>query len=148
MTRLASYLSPQPMFLLDLACRPIRQAFGTPPYLVGSVVQRPDFRDVDVRLILDDQQYDRIIATPEIRTMLSIAFTAYLQTATGLPIDFGIQRQTQANEQHSIKVRHSHTEPVIGCRCAELTAPERPTRNPLGLRSLADWTGDAPKENP
>lgn len=121
MTRSASYLSPHQMFLLDLACKPILEAFESPPYLVGSVAERHDFRDVDVRLILEDAQYDRLVPTPQVRTMLSLAFTAYLQQATGLPIDFGIQRQTQANEAH----------------------PNKP-RNPLGLRTLTDWTGDAP----
>lgn len=108
------------MFLLDLACKPIVEAYGHPPYLVGSVMERADYRDVDVRLILDDDQYERLVPTPELRTMLSVAFTAYLRQATRLPIDFGIQRFTQANEQH-----------------------DKP-RNPLGLRHLISWTGDAP----
>lgn len=121
MTRSASYLSPQQMFALDLACKPIMEAFGDPPYLVGSVTETPNFRDVDVRLILDDDQYDRLIVRPEIRTLLSMAISSYLTSMSGLPIDFGIQRRTEANEQHPGK-----------------------RRNPLGLRNLTDWTGDAP----
>lgn len=116
--RAASYLSPHEMFRLDLACKPIAEAFGC-PYLVGSVHDKPDFRDVDVRLVLDDDEYDRLITSPAERTMLSVAFTSYLREATGLPIDFGIQRRTEANAAH-------------------------PTwRNPLGVRHLGNWTGDA-----
>lgn len=121
MPRSASYLSPHDMFLLDLACKPIKEAFGHPPYLVGSVSERPDFRDVDVRLILADDEYDQLCSSPEIRTMLSVAFTAYLREATRLPIDFGIQRRTEANKQH------------------------QKLRNPLGTRHLTNWTGDAPR---
>lgn len=118
--RTASYLSPHEMFRLDLACKPIVEAFGHAPYLVGSVMQRPDYRDVDVRLILPDEEYDQVVTSPSMRTMLSVAFTAYLREATGLPIDFGVQRRTQANAAH----------------------PN--WRNPLGRRSLTAWTGDAP----
>lgn len=113
------YLSPHDMFRLDLACKPIREAYG-PPYLVGSALHRADYRDVDVRLILPDEDYDRLVPTPEVRTMLSVAFTAYLREATGLPVDFGVQRCTEAN------------------------AAFPSWRNPLGLRSLTAWTGDAP----
>lgn len=117
--RSASYLSPHDMFRLDLACKPICEAFDTPPYLVGSVTERLDYRDIDVRLILDDDEYDRLVATVML-PMLNIAFTAYLQQATGLPIDFGIQQRSAANRLH-----------------------DKP-RNPLGLRHLGNFTGDAP----
>jgi hypothetical protein len=112
-------LSPYQLFQLDLACNPISEAFGTDPYIVGSTLTDPHPRDIDVRLILPDKKYDRLIRTPEMRTILSFAFTAYLVQATGLPIDFGIQRMTEANEQH------------------------KGPRNPLGGRRLSNWVGDA-----
>lgn len=117
-----SGLHPPMLFKLDLACDPIYEAFGEYPYLVGSVQQRTagPRSDVDVRLILDDERYDALISSPEVRTMLDIAFSAYLYTMTGLPIDFQIQRRTQANEIHAGK-----------------------QRNPLGGRTLANWPGDA-----
>src|SRR4051812_46951624 len=34
-------------------------AFGEPPYLVGSATRGKGWRDVDVRLILDDAEYER-----------------------------------------------------------------------------------------
>lgn len=110
------------LFGLDLACKPIVEAFGESPYLVGSVQERAagPRSDVDVRLILDDDKYDALISSSELRTMLDIAFSAYLHNSTGLPIDFQIQRRTEANTRHAGK-----------------------QRNPLGLRSLADWIGDS-----
>ena len=117
-----SGLSPPVLFALDLACRPIRQAFKETPYLVGSVQERTagPRSDVDVRLILSDKKYDRLITSSELRTMLDIAFSAYLRDATGLLVDFQIQRRTRANEKHAGK-----------------------QRNPLGVRELANWVGDS-----
>lgn len=116
-----SALSPRQMFLLDEACRPIRQAFDEPPYLVGTAGERGPFRDVDVRLILADAAYDALadLHAPHLLPFLGLAIGEYLAARTGLPIDFQIQRQTEANAQHS-----------------------KP-RNPLGLRSLANYAGDA-----
>lgn len=119
-----SALSPRQTFLLDEACRPIRQAFGDTPYLVGTAGQRGAYRDVDVRLILDDQRYNSLAewAGPNLLSFLGLAIGEYLAARTGLPIDFQIQRQTEANTKHS--------------------GP----RNPLGVRSLANYVGDAAPE--
>ena len=125
-TRVASYLSVLGFHRLDSACRPIRDAFGTPPYLVGSVNERPDYRDVDVRLILLDAEYDRL-TVPE-WSVIGLALSAYLRDATHLPVDFQVQRMTEANERH----------------------PGTP-RNPLGMRNVRDFVGDGaptPEETP
>lgn len=120
-----SNLSPPRLYALDAACRPISEAFGfgVGPYLVGSVQERTagPSSDVDVRLILPDKQYDRLFAkqSPEFRTLLDLAFSGWLAAQTGLPIDFQIQRRTEANELHP-----------------------KP-RNPLGGRKLTAWLGDA-----
>lgn len=114
----ASYLGPHEMFLLDTACKPICEAFDEPPYLVGSVMERPDFRDVDVRLILDDERYARLAEAVPV-ALLNVTMTAYLRRATGLPVDFQIQQMTAANARHDGR------------------------RNPLGLRPLQHFTGDA-----
>lgn len=119
-----SALSPRQMFLLDEACKPIRQAFRTPPYLVGTAAIRGPYRDVDVRLILDDDEYNHLAGQrPEIVPFLGLAIGEYLAARTGLPIDFQVQRQTEANAQHA--------------------GP----RNPLGVRSLANYAGDAHGSN-
>lgn len=117
-----SALSPYQIFRLDEACKPIFKAFGNPPYLVGTAAEdKAAYRDVDVRLILEDDHYDRMKKAigQKAVNFLGIAVGEYLRKATELPIDFQIQRQTEANEKH-----HG-------------------IRNPVGIRNLEDYKGDA-----
>ena len=146
-----STLSPPVLHRLDLACHHISEVFGgfNGPYLVGSVQERTagPGSDVDLRLILDDDVYDALFAgTPEgFATLLDFALAAYVRELTGgLPIDFQVQRMTEANEKHGrAKQYHDHTEPIIGCRCEERYPRKHVSRNPLGGRSLTNWVGDA-----
>lgn len=81
-------------------------AFGEPPYLVGSALQGKQWRDVDVRLILPDEQYAAMFGEPDDLAQLTdgkwvamcLAFSALGRQMTGLPIDFQIQQQTRANK--------------------------------------------------
>lgn len=116
-----SALSPRQIWRLDEACRPIRQTFHAPPYLVGTALTGKTYRDVDVRLILEDEPYDALADQlgPDGMAFLGIAFGEYLAARTELPVDFQLQRQSEANEHHP--------------------GP----RNPLGVRSLANYSGDA-----
>lgn len=100
---------PSPHFLqLNQACLFVSQAFDSHPYLVGSCLVKRDYRDVDIRLILEDEKYDKMFG-PKAEcgylnaywSLLCTSISMYLSTASGLPIDFQIQRQTQANEKHS-----------------------------------------------
>ena len=81
-------------------------AFGHLPYLVGTALVGKEWRDVDVRLILSDEEYfalfgerARIERTCGKWVALCLAFSALGKQMTGLPIDFQIQQQTKANEQ-------------------------------------------------
>lgn len=65
-----NYLGPAEMLRLDTACAPIRDAFDAHPYLVGSVLDRPDYRDVDVRLVRDDDHFDDMCLADRITGML------------------------------------------------------------------------------
>jgi hypothetical protein len=124
-----STLSPPVLHRLDLACKHIREVFGgfNGPFLVGSVQERTagPRSDVDLRLILNDEDYDALMAgTPEgFATLLDFALGAYVRELTDLPIDFQVQRSTEANAKHAGK-----------------------QRNPLGGRSLVNWAGDARPE--
>jgi hypothetical protein len=124
-----SVLSPPVLHRLDLACKHISEVFGgfNGPYLVGSVQERTagPGSDVDLRLILDDEVYDSLMAgVPDgFATLLDFALAAYVRELTGLPIDFQVQRMTEANAKHAGK-----------------------QRNPLGGRSLTNWIGDARPE--
>jgi hypothetical protein len=113
------------MFLLDMACRPINQALGERGYgcyLVGTAASRQPYRDVDVRLMLSDKKHDRLrkaVGYDGI-AFLGLAIGQYLASLTGLPIDFQIQRQTEANHHHPGGMR-----------------------NPLGKRTMKNFKGDA-----
>ena len=87
-------------------------AFGEVPYLVGSALEAKDgWRDVDVRLILDDEEWDRLGLGPTVLEgalplgsgkwrALCWAFSLLGREMTGLPIDFQIQRRSEANEKY------------------------------------------------
>jgi hypothetical protein len=116
-----SYLSVSQFHALDLACSRLREAFDHPPYLVGSVQERPDWRDVDVRMMLNNDEYEAL--THDQWTMYGLAVSAWLSSLTGgLPIDFQFQQRTAANEKHDGK------------------------RNPLGTRDLRNFRGDGRHE--
>lgn len=83
-------------------------AFRHLPYHVGSSVLGKQWRDVDVRLILPDEEYEALglgrpsspMSSPK-WTALCLAFSVLGREQTGLPIDFQIQQQTKANEDFS-----------------------------------------------
>lgn len=80
--------------------------FGHVPYHVGSSLDRKDWRDVDVRLILPDGEFEQQFGTPQSAQVnkrlaaVTLAFSALGQQMTGLPIDFQIQPQSWANERY------------------------------------------------
>lgn len=118
--RKANHLGAPACFALELACQHLRQAFGgCGAYQVGSSLARADYRDVDVRLILEDEAFHRLFPDAHDRgswefdprwLVMTVAISTWLSRETGLPIDFQFQPQTHANEHH------------------------RGPRNPLGLR--------------
>lgn len=121
--RPASYLSPPDFHRLNWACRPITEAFGEPPYLVGSALTRPDFRDIDLRLILDDERFERMFGdgawghhefgdSKAVLRLVNIALSDLIARAANppAPIDFQIQSMSEAN------------------------VPEHGMRNPMGMR--------------
>ena len=96
------------LYNLDAACRIIRRAFGGPPYLVGTagVGGADTYRDVDVRLMLDDEQFAAVCPDLARWELLCLAISAYLRDRTGLPIDFQIQRTREANERYGDRMRN------------------------------------------
>lgn len=96
---------PQSLLLEEFGAL-VTDAFGHHPYHVGSSVLGKDWRDVDVRLILDDAEYASLgLGTPNQPhsnarwVALCRAFSALGKEVTGLPIDFQIQQQSLANEE-------------------------------------------------
>ncbi len=85
----------------------VRDYFGHVPYHVGSSLSSKQWRDVDVRLILPDDEFDALFGGPGRSAetdpklgAITLAFAALGQQMTGLPIDFQIQPQSWANEKY------------------------------------------------
>lgn len=121
------YLSTADLHRLDLACRELAEfaredeGYGG-VYLVGSAGERPDFRDVDVRLILMDDTFDKLFGhSPMLWSLFCYATSRQLAADTGLPIDFQVQRCSEANEEYT--AAHGHH------------------RNSLGLRHIRHFAG-------
>ena len=114
-----SYIGVPAVFKLELACKHLNDAYGGfGCYVVGSALERPDWRDVDVVLILEDKQFKREF--PDVGDFTTgafefdtkwllhmVALSEWMSAQTGLPIDFKIQPQTWANNRHK-GPRHPH----------------------------------------
>lgn len=102
---------------LEEWCRLVSVVFdGEVPYLVGSAGTTRDYRDVDIRVMLADKAFDEMFGAGLLLTkirLLNRAISIWGQQETGLPIDFQVQRMTEANEAYGVQ-----------------------PRNPMGLR---DW---------
>ena len=97
-------LTTTELYHLDQACQLIRRAFGGEiPWLVGTagMGSAERYRDVDVRLMLDDDEFAEACPTRERWELLCLAISTYLRDRTGLPVDFQIQRTSEANERYS-----------------------------------------------
>jgi hypothetical protein len=108
----ASYVGAPKIFALEQACRQVFEAFGADCdfggiYHVGSSLQRTDWRDIDLRLMMDDASFDRLFPNAgrhwehDARWLLmTVSISEYLSRVTGLPVDFQFQPMTHANEHH------------------------------------------------
>jgi len=139
----ANFIGAPECFALELACRDICDAFsGYGCYLVGSALQVRDWRDVDVRFIMEDAAFDALFPRATNNCweqdtrwlLLTVSISEHLSKVTGLPVDFQFQRQSHANERH-LGPRHA-----IGLRIAK---PDVVVRRP----KMAD-RGRGKKINP
>ncbi len=96
-----SGLTTLELHVLDVACRPVWEAFGS-TYLVGTAQTGGPFRDVDVRTILTDAEFDRLFGDggKAVWGLICLSVGLMLAQQTGLPIDYQIQRMTEANETY------------------------------------------------
>lgn len=124
----ACYVGAPAIFKLEEECKKINEAFKTPSglgqcYLVGSALERPDWRDVDVRFMMKDEEFAALFPHASLQNacwefdarwcFLTIAVSERLSKATGLPIDLQFQPMTFANARHKGR-RHA-----LGMRFAE-----------------------------
>lgn len=109
-----NYVGAPAIFALEQACKPINRAFGHfGCYLVGSALERANWRDVDVRFIMEDAEFAKLFPDAgdhwefdDRWLLLTVSISERLSKVTGLPIDFQFQPQTHANARHN-KPRHS-----------------------------------------
>lgn len=83
---------------------PLFHPDGFGPYLVGSAMETRDYRDIDLRVLLPDKIYDKISSIIDL-DMLGIAVSLWGQKTTGMPIDYQVQRQSNANKEFKGKLR-------------------------------------------
>lgn len=105
MKQRANYLPAPHYFDLNLACVPLLAAFDGGVYLVGSCLERPDYRDVDVRAIVSDHEWVRLFgsdhgACSALWSVLCASVSLWLTSRSDLPIDFQVQRQSDANARY------------------------------------------------
>lgn len=90
--------------LLDAFGQWLFEAFDETAYLVGSAAAGKTWRDIDVRIMLDDPEFFNTF--PGYRkhnqqdakwALICAAISLLGKHMTGLPIDFQIQRAVQAN---------------------------------------------------
>lgn len=89
---------------LNAFAREIMEAFGEIPYMVGSATRTKKWRDVDIRLLLADDDFDHLFPghttpgrTDGLWSLLCAAIAELGKQRTGLPIDFQIQRLSDAD---------------------------------------------------
>jgi hypothetical protein len=104
------YVGAPAIFALETACRQVVEAFDSyGVYLVGSALERPDWRDVDLRMIMPDEDFE--VLFPDAHPngswefdsrwlLLTVAISERLSKLTGLPIDFQFQPQSHADKHH------------------------------------------------
>ena len=93
-----TYLHLSDVRNLDMWGRELRAMFNHTAYLVGSSLVRPDYRDVDVRIVLADEDVDRLAAVVDLGR-LHVALSVWGQKVTGLPIDCQVQAATEGQAE-------------------------------------------------
>lgn len=104
----AHYLPADSLFGLHGTAEQVMQAYpdSLGVYLVGSCITSKDYRDVDVRCIMRDDDFEREFPKQDgkdtrPRFMLAcLAMSSWFRHVTGLPVDFQFQKQSVANAKH------------------------------------------------
>ena len=100
MTRKVSFLTTAEFAKLNHASTIVVECFGWgTTYLVGSATQKDSYRDVDIRTVLPDEDFDAMFGGKVFFwSLFCLGVATYLREVTGLPIDYQVQRRTEANE--------------------------------------------------
>jgi hypothetical protein len=87
------------------------RSFPEGVFLVGSCLDRADYRDVDVRVMLPDKEFSNMFPSADPKKphwdprweLICTSISYRLAQITLLPIDFQIQQMTAANAEHKGK---------------------------------------------
>lgn len=96
MSERAHYLTTVEWFNLNTVIQPICKMFDYQVFLVGSCLEKRDFRDVDIRIIKDD--YIGILSSEYERKVISMIISEWLSNRTGLLIDLQMQAMKEADQ--------------------------------------------------
>ena len=110
--RKVSYVGVPAIFELTLACNHLIRGFGGHTiYHVGSSRERPDWRGVDLVMIMPDEDFDAQFPNAPLHSaawehdpkwlVLTCALSKWLTEKSGVPVDFKFQPRTFANERHN-----------------------------------------------
>lgn len=106
-----SYVGVPAIFELTLACHLLSRGFGNHTiYHVGSSLERPDWRDVDLVMIMPDEAFAAEFPNARMHSaawehdpkwlILTCALSKWLTEKSGVLVDFKFQPRTFANERH------------------------------------------------
>lgn len=105
-----SYVGVPAIFELSLACHLLSRGWGHTVYHVGSSRERPDWRDVDLVMIMPDEAFAAEFPASPLHSaaweldpkwlVLTCAISKWLTDKAGVPVDFKFQPMTFANERH------------------------------------------------
>ena len=90
MKKRAIYLRVDQVRRLDHWCESLARSFERTPYLVGSVLSTPEWRDVDIRMAFRDME-----RCPMDLADLNMLVSKWGQDQTFLPIDFQLQPKAE-----------------------------------------------------
>jgi hypothetical protein len=98
-----TFIGPHGVRRLDLWATAVRGTFRAPCYIVGSCLERPDYRDVDVRMPLPD---DDPFVTGKLHRLhlVNVALSAWASHDTDLPVDFQLQPQSEFDAEDGNRV--------------------------------------------
>jgi len=107
-----NYLRQPHIGRVSIALAPLLEALNEhSAYFVGSVLERPNFNDIDIVIIMDDAKYDSLFGKSgntdiaAFSKWFNASSSELLRFMTGLPIDFRVQKMSVANKNYPSQPR-------------------------------------------
>ncbi len=110
MKKRAHFLLQSDFYNLNMVCGQFKGLFNNyGVFLVGSSLEKKDYRDVDLRCIIADVDYVSLFGNDEENPpmrwhLICVSLSEYVKNRTGLPVDFQIQSMSFANKKFPIEL--------------------------------------------